>query len=64
MVVIVVVHRLHIHLVVDHMVLEVAMHQIWAPYQRPRVCSIQHQVSISHFHIGRSIKEQHRFFSV
>lgn len=65
-VVIAVVHQLHIHPVVDRTVLEMGMatHRIWA-YQRPhRVCSIQHQVSISHSHIGRSIEEQNRFFSV
>lgn len=62
--VIVAVHQRHIHRAV-HMVLamEMVMHQIWAPYQRPhRVCSIQHQVSISLFHIGRFIEEQIRFF--
>lgn len=64
-----VVHRRHIHPEAVHMVLamEMAMHQIWAPYQRPhRVCSIRHQVSISLFHIGPFIEEQFlllRFFS-
>lgn len=56
-VVIVVAHRRHIHPEAVHMVeMEMVMHQIWAPYQHPRVCSIQHQVSISLFHIGPFIE--------
>lgn len=65
--VIVVVHRLHTHLVVDRMVLamEMVMHQTWARFQHlHQVFSIQRQVSISHFHIGHIINGLFCFFSI
>lgn len=43
---IVVVHRRHIHLVVDRMVVEMDMVRIWDYHRRRLVYSIQHLVSI------------------
>lgn len=62
---IVVVHRRHIHPVADRMALamEMVMHQIWAHFRRHhQVCSIQHRVSISHFHLGHTINGLIRFY--
>lgn len=44
---IVVVHRRHIHLVVDRMVVEMAMVRIWDYHHHQLVCSIQHLVSFN-----------------